>query len=142
MTASSAGYFFLGQAISRQRITANVAIASFQKCSIAGTILVVYGIASCCLHGLGSQWCPRPPSPLFTVRLSHGECMVLLLVCALVPLTFRGLVFSLVTACTVACSMPRKNHEPRYYEHQNTTSVSCDLSLSGSASISNCYSIS
>jgi hypothetical protein len=36
MTASFAGYLFPSQAISRQRITSNVAIAGFQKCSIAG----------------------------------------------------------------------------------------------------------
>lgn len=36
MTASFAGYLFPSKAISRQRITSNVAIAGFQKCSIAG----------------------------------------------------------------------------------------------------------
>jgi hypothetical protein len=36
MTASFAGYLFPSKAISRQRITADVAIAGFQKCSIAG----------------------------------------------------------------------------------------------------------
>jgi hypothetical protein len=36
MTASFAGYLFPSKAISSQRITSNVAIAGFQKCSIAG----------------------------------------------------------------------------------------------------------